>query len=182
MTIPPSRIPASIEGLKKIRDAKDHHRTPEGKKWTYKRIADTIAQKDYICDDTVERFFRGKAVYRNNAIAIAEVFGFSITDICNSDDSEQVEEAIYIDWREICQELLNQRKWLTTNPLTTGVRFKVDDIFVKLGVVERPDKPQYTPDNNTLPLSTNNNDDQVTPIPYDDFFQKVLQQKQIGCC
>ncbi|MGL4503719.1 MAG: hypothetical protein ACRCU2_31960, partial [Planktothrix sp.] len=68
MTIPPSRIPASIEGLQKIRDAKDHHRTPEGKKWTYKRIADTISQKDYISEDTVERFFHGKAVYRDNAI------------------------------------------------------------------------------------------------------------------
>jgi hypothetical protein len=175
MTSPPSRIAASIEGLQKIRDAKDHHPTPEGKKWTYKRIADTIAQKDYICDDTVERFFNGKAVYRNNAIAIAEVFGFSITDICNSDDSEQVEEAIYIDWREICQELLNQRKWLTTNPLTTGVRFRVDDIFIKLGVVERPEKPQYSIDNDT---STKNNDDQGTPISYDDFFTKVLKEKQ----
>lgn len=174
----PSRIAANDEGLKNIINAKDNSRTPEGKKWTYQRIADTISQKGYISVDTVERFFQGKAVYRDNAIAIAEVFGFSITDICNSDDSEQVEEAIYIDWREICQELLNQRKWLTTNPLTTGVRFRVDDVFIKLGVVKRPEKSQYTPDNHTLPLSTKNNDDQVTPIPYDDFFQKVLKEKQ----
>lgn len=174
----PSRIAANDEGLKNIINAKDNSRTPEGKKWTYQRIADTISQKGYISVDTVERFFQGKAVYRDNAIAIAEVFGFSITDICNSDDSEQVEEAIYIDWREICQELLNQRKWLTTNPLTTGVRFRVDDIFIKLGVVERADKPQYTPDKHTLPLSTQNNDDKVTPISYDDFFTKVLKEKQ----
>lgn len=178
MIFSPSRIAASIEGLQKIKDAKDNSRTPEGKKWTYQRIADTISQKGYISVDTVERFFQGKAVYRDNAIAIAEVFGFSITDICNSDDSEQLEEAIYIDWREVCQELLNQRKWLTTNPLTTGVRFRVDDIFIKLGVVERADKPQYSIDNPTLPLSTKNNDDKVTPISYDDFFTKVLKEKQ----
>jgi energy-coupling factor transporter ATP-binding protein EcfA2 len=178
MTIPPSRIAANNEGLKKIRDAKDNNRTPEDKNWTYPRIADTISQKRYISEDTVERFFLGKAVYRHNAIAITEVFGFSITDICTSDDSEQLEEAIYIDWREICQELLNQRKWLTTNPLTTGVRFRVDDVFIKLGVVKRPEKSQYTPDNHTLPLSTKNNDDQVTPISYDDFFTKVLKEKQ----
>ncbi|MFM6204958.1 NACHT domain-containing protein, partial [Planktothrix sp.] len=83
-----------------------------------------------------------------------------------------------IDWREVCQELLNQRKWLTTNPLTTGVRFRVDDIFIKLGVVERADKPQYSIDNPTLPLSKQNNDDKVTPISYDDFFTKVLKEKQ----
>ena len=174
----PSRIAANDEGLKNIINAKDNSRTPEGKKWTYQRIADTISQKGYISVDTVERFFQGKAVYRDNAIAIAEVFGFSITDLCNCDNSEQVEEAVYIDWREVCQELLNQRKWLTTNPLTTGVRFRVDDVFIKLGVVKRPEKSQYTPDNHTLPLSTKNNDDQVTPIPYDDFFQKVLKEKQ----
>ncbi|MDS1348080.1 NACHT domain-containing protein [Planktothrix agardhii] len=174
----PSRIAANDEGLKNIINAKDNSRTPEGKKWTYQRIADTISQKGYISVDTVERFFQGKAVYRDNAIAIAEVFGFSITDLCNCDNSEQVEEAVYIDWREVCQELLNQRKWLTTNPLTTGVRFRVDDIFIKLGVVERADKPQYTPDKHTLPLSTQNNDDKVTPISYDDFFTKVLKEKQ----
>ncbi|HAH55184.1 MAG TPA: hypothetical protein DCM02_07860, partial [Flavobacterium sp.] len=179
MTFSPSRIAANNEGLQKIKDAKDNSRTPEGKKWTYPRITDTIVQKGYdISQDTVERFFQQERVYRDNAIAITEVFGFSITDICNSDDSEQLEEAVYIDWREICQELLNQRKWLTTNPLTTGVRFNLDDIFVELGVVERPEKHQYTPDNHTLPLSTKNNDDKVAPISYDDFFTKVLKEKQ----
>lgn len=58
------------------------------------------------------------------------------------------------------------------------MRFRVDDVFIKLGVVKRPEKSQYTPDNHTLPLSTKNNDDQVTPISYDDFFTKVLKEKQ----
>ncbi|CAD5940000.1 Putative signal transduction protein with Nacht domain protein [Planktothrix agardhii] len=137
-----------------------------------------LAEAANLSPETIRKklFGEGK-IERKTVKAIAEALGIKPEDI-----SEQFyrkpkisnsQLSTNLSLREISEGLIKQhREWLTTNPLTTGVRFKLDDIFVELGVVERADKPQYTPDNHT------NNDDQGTPISYDDFFQKVLKQKQ----
>lgn len=146
----------------------------------------SLANKSGLNISTIQRnlFEKGRA-QKSTIEAVAETLGIKPTDIIDPEQwyrkskTSNSQLSANQTLRQISEKLIKQhREWLTTNPLTTGVRFKLDDIFVELGVVERPDKPQYTPDNHTLPLSTKNNNDQVTPIPYDDFFQKVLKQKE----
>lgn len=113
-----ARMAATTEGLAKIRTAKTAQRTPEGKKWTYGRIANVISTaKGYISEDTVERFFRGDRVYRDNALAIAEVFGFTLEEICGQDEPTADETTPYVGWQEVCGELLAQQQWLTSNSI-----------------------------------------------------------------
>jgi HEAT repeat protein len=86
-----------------------------------------------------------------------------------------------IDWREICRELLNHWKGLTTNALTkpNGIRFQLDEIFVPLGVVERREKPKHG-SNEGFPAEQGSElyEEKVTPISQNDFFEQVLRQRQ----
>jgi HEAT repeat protein/energy-coupling factor transporter ATP-binding protein EcfA2 len=57
-------------------------------------------------------------------------------------DGSREEERIgfrKIDWREVCREMLVERRKLTTNPLTSteGIALQVEDVYVPLGLVER---------------------------------------------
>ena len=85
-----------------------------------------------------------------------------------------------IDWEETCRELLNHWKGLATNVLTTpnGVRFQLDEIFVPLGVVERRQKPRYSPIGSSPEKGSELYEEKVTPISQDDFFEQVLRQRQ----
>jgi energy-coupling factor transporter ATP-binding protein EcfA2 len=86
-----------------------------------------------------------------------------------------------IDWQETCRALLNHWKGLTTNALTkpNGVRFQLDEIFVPLGVVERREKPKYR-SNDGFPAEQGSElyEEKITPISQNDFFERVLQQRQ----
>lgn len=81
-----------------------------------------------------------------------------------------------IDWKETCRGLLNHWKGLTTNALTTpnGVRFQLDEVFVPLGVVERRQKPRYSPIGNSPEQGSELYEEKVTPISQDDF-RKAIQ-------
>jgi transcriptional regulator with XRE-family HTH domain/energy-coupling factor transporter ATP-binding protein EcfA2 len=146
----------------------------------------SLAKKAEMSITTITRnLFKNGWVEEGTIEAIARALGVDVTEIIDPEQwygqpkISNSQLSANLSLRQISEELIKQhREWLTTNPLTTGVRFKLEDIFVELGVVERAEKPQYTPDNHTLPLSTKNNDDQGTPISYYDFFTKVLKEKQ----
>lgn len=184
-----ARIAATTEGLAKIRTAKTAQRTPEGKKWTYGRIANVISTaKGYISEDTVERFFRGDRVYRDNALAIAEVFGFTLEEICGQDEPTADETTPYVDWQEVCRELLAQQQWLTSNTLTTdATRTRLTDVYVPLGLVSRRQRPRHRSEagkpEQGSELFLGQPDRQrpepqeiLTPISHADFFEQVLRQ------
>ncbi|CAD5941710.1 Putative signal transduction protein with Nacht domain protein [Planktothrix agardhii] len=146
----------------------------------------SLAKKAEMSITTITRnLFKNGWVEEGTIEAIARALGVDVTEIIDPEQwygqpkISNSQLSANLSLRQISEGLIKQhREWLTTNPLTTGVRFKLDDIFVELGVVERSEKHQYTPDKHTLPLSTQNNDDKVTPISYDDFFTKVLKEKQ----
>jgi transcriptional regulator with XRE-family HTH domain len=146
----------------------------------------SLAKKAEMSITTITRnLFKNGWVEEGTIEAIARALGVDVTEIIDPEQwygqpkISNSQLSANLSLRQISEGLIKQhREWLTTNPLTTGVRFKLDDIFVELGVVERSEKHQYTPDNHTLPLSTKNNNAQVRLIPYDDFFQKVLKEKQ----
>jgi DNA-binding Xre family transcriptional regulator/energy-coupling factor transporter ATP-binding protein EcfA2 len=158
-------------------------------KMAEKKLNDkSLANKSGLNISTIQRnLFKNGRAQESTIEAIAETLGIKPTDIIDPEQwyrkpkTSNFQLSANLSLRQISEGLIKQHgEWLTTNSLmlSGGVRFRRDEIFVPLGVVERPEKPQYTPDNHTLPLSTKNNDDQVTPISYDDFFTKVLKEKQ----
>lgn len=168
--------------------------SPEKLAWIKQKMAEkklndqSLANKSGLNISTIRRnlFEKGRA-QKSTIEAVAETLGIKPTDIIDPEQwyrkskTSNSQLSANLSLRQISEGLIKQHgEWLTTNSLmlSGGVRFRRDEIFVPLGVVERPEKPQYSIDNQTLQLSTKNNDDQVTPIPYKDFFTKVLQEKQ----
>jgi hypothetical protein len=85
---------------------------------------------EHLSNDALWEIARGLTTQQRS-----EIFGAP-----PSEERSQTE----VNWRETCQDLLEQWKGLTTNALTKpdGVRFQLDDVFVPLGVVERRQKAQ----------------------------------------
>lgn len=84
-------------------------------------------------------------------------------------------------WWEICRELLNHWKGLTTNALmkSHGVRFQLDEIFVPLGVVERRKQSKHRfNDGASAEQGSELYEEKITPISQSDFFEQVLRQRQ----
>lgn len=88
-------------------------------------------------------------------------------------------QTLQIKWREICRELLNQSKGLTSNALTTrnGVCFQLDEIFVPLGVVEKEERSKHCPEDGSPEKSSVLYEEKTTPISQSDFFEQVLRQQ-----
>jgi transcriptional regulator with XRE-family HTH domain len=72
-------IRASSKGLDLLREAQANF---EGGRLTYEKIADALN----IGDKTVARFFRGKRLDKNYAIAIIRFFNLSIKDVISSEE------------------------------------------------------------------------------------------------
>lgn len=96
-----------------------------------------------------------------------------------------------INWRKVCQEAWEQKKKLTTNPLTGDNRV-LDDVYVPLGLVTRKAKAELkeetspqTGSNLYHPERDNHKEDKeeledehkvTRKFSKEEFFQKVLQQ------
>jgi energy-coupling factor transporter ATP-binding protein EcfA2 len=90
-----------------------------------------------------------------------------------------------INWREVCQNALAERRRLTTNPLTTGdgVEFTFDDIYVPLGLVEKVKKEkrpgEVSPEEGSQFYQPEKEYEEVTrTYKNDEFFAQVLKQGQ----
>ncbi|WP_442941827.1 NACHT domain-containing protein [Nostoc sp.] len=84
------------------------------------------------------------------------------------------------DWREVCREILAERRKLTTNPLTSteGVTLQVDDVYVPLGLVERKKASKPQGDISPEQGSELYKETQITKtFEHDAFLEEVLKQK-----
>ncbi|GAB4303584.1 MAG: hypothetical protein Fur0025_44910 [Oscillatoriaceae cyanobacterium] len=76
------------------------------------------------------------------------------------------------EWGKIAQDILAHRLALTSNPLTNrkGIALNQSDIYVPLGLVERRKPEQVSKQD------PQREEEKITPISEDEFFQQVLQQ------
>jgi predicted NACHT family NTPase len=82
--------------------------------------------------------------------------------------------------------MLAERQELTTNPLSQGrdLSLQRPDVYVPLGLVERRQRPQPQPRQQTDQALDNaesiaeREEETITPIAEDEFFQQVLQRGQ----
>jgi GTPase SAR1 family protein len=171
-------VRASEKGIQILKSAKAAKRTHDDKPWSYT----DIEIESGVSAKTIGRFFKGKEhIDDSKARSICQVLGVEFKDvvelhIANNPDNQDGE----INWREMCRELLNNWKGLTTNSLTRrdGVCFKLDEIFVPLGVVERRQRPKHSQEDGHPEQGSELYEEKVTPISQKDFFEQVLWQRQ----
>ncbi|AFY84626.1 NACHT domain-containing protein [Oscillatoria acuminata] len=124
-------------GKEKLTTTKATTQNYKGKKWTY---AD-ISHNAHVSESTVKRFFSGKEVDEESAIAICNALGLEVKDVVDLNEwnppTPDEPTANDIDWREVCETMLNRR--LSSNLLTANedINFNLDDIHVPLALVER---------------------------------------------
>lgn len=163
-----SRVSAADLGLtvEQLRFAKDAGRL-EGKRLTYERIAETC----YVSVSRVKAFFKGKSVYRDNAIAILKVLDIELPDVPEPPPNG-------LDWQQVCQAMLAEQRSLTTNLLTSpdGIAPQREPVYVPLGLVERLQKPR-DPESGRAGRLTR---EEVTQKykKNDEFFQQVLRENK----
>lgn len=171
-------IKASKLGIQKLQEAKNSQRL------TYEKLA----EKTGVSLSTIKRFFSGKAVDIPYAEWITEALGLELKDVVQlgNNDPEitntQSEKTILIH-RQVCQQMLVEKRRLTTNPLTAndGSSFDRQNLYVPLGLIERKRQPQR-PDN----LCAETGSKLYQPTDYeilqqfenDEFFDRVLLQGQ----
>ncbi|NEP37310.1 hypothetical protein [Moorena sp. SIO3B2] len=80
----PRGVSASPEGLKLLKDAKASGIYDEGKSLTFDRLAERANE---ISDRTVKRFFKGKPVDLDSAIAIIKALNLKPEDVLFSEES-----------------------------------------------------------------------------------------------
>ncbi|WP_157872045.1 helix-turn-helix domain-containing protein [Gloeothece verrucosa] len=126
-----SRVSATESGLKKL---KASQRTKDGKHLAYERIAEL----SNMSRSSVNRFLNGKRVFIDIATEITKVLGLELTEIIGEDENTNSPQKIVIEY-QTCQTMLEERKRLTLNPLTSkdGITFNYLDMYVPLGLLER---------------------------------------------
>jgi transcriptional regulator with XRE-family HTH domain len=171
-------IKATKLGIQKLREAKNSQRL------TYEKLE----EKAGFSLSTVKRFLSGKAVEIFKAECIAQALGLELQEVVEVSNNEpeitntQSEKTILIH-RQVCQQMLVEKRRLTTNPLTAndGSSFDRQNLYVPLGLIERKRQPQR-PDN----LCAETGSKLYQPTDYeilqqfenDEFFDRVLLQGQ----
>ncbi|TVQ18799.1 MAG: NACHT domain-containing protein [Leptolyngbya sp. DLM2.Bin15] len=75
------------------------------------------------------------------------------------------------EWRSIAELMLSNRQALTAHP-----DFKRVDVYVPLALVERRQTKQLKPEQRLASLDRGQEDEKITPITEDEFFNQVLRQ------
>ena len=164
----------------------------QAKGWDEEKLAvETEIGYESIC-----RYLkRERSPENKNIKIIAQCLGLKPSDLVEGwiteTKSDSDKELSIVDWRSVSKKLLDKLKRLTTESLTAGdgIRFNFDDIFVPLGVSEKKEKPKQakesiTPENDLEVEQQNKEegdqdseqDETVTPISHDAFFEDVLLQ------
>jgi len=149
-------IPATCEGIDKL----EARRIEKG--WSY----DKLTTEAKLSRDTVDRVIARESVEKESIRKIAIALDLQPTDIVAAEDWNRLPRKskrkqtlpiatvtespsiIDIPWREVCRAMLNTQNELTTNPLTRndGIEFERDEIYVPLGLVERPKREKRRDD------------------------------------
>ncbi len=133
----PRGVSVTETGKEKLKQAKAAKRDENGDPLTY----ELISEKAKIDPKTVKRFFYSKRVDRHSAIAICTALGLEVKEVVDLNEwnppTPDEPTTNDIDWREICETMLNRR--LSSNLLTANedINFNLDDIHVPLALVER---------------------------------------------
>lgn len=142
-------VSVTAEGKEKLDKAKADKRKVNNKLWTNFDIAEAAQ----LNETTVKSFLSGKSVDKSSAYSIVQALGLELDDVIDVSNLElplansQLEQKILIH-RQTFQEMLAEKRRLTTNPLTTndGTTFEQSDIYVPLGLVERKRQSKHTDD------------------------------------
>ncbi|MFB2878394.1 HEAT repeat domain-containing protein [Floridanema aerugineum] len=132
----PRGIPATLNGIQKLTEAKASQRDENCKPLSYKKIAD----KARIDERTVKRFFGGDAVDKDSAISIAKALNLDINEIVDPKDLNPptpTTTPTEINWREICTKVLETQH---LRRQATAQQYELK-IYVPLGLMERPKTP-----------------------------------------
>ena len=142
------------EGKNKLQEAKAGKRNYDGNLWT---DLDTATEAG-VSEKTVERFFSGKTVSKKSAIAIAKTLDLELTDLIDAKATTPPAEtaATFIDWREVCNTMLEPQRRTTSNFIMQdeSARKDKEQIYVPLALVQRTktdkrDKGNFSPDAGT---------------------------------
>ncbi|MEH2079799.1 MAG: NACHT domain-containing protein, partial [Nostoc sp.] len=150
---PKSRsIAATAEGLEQVRCRMAELKKPDdeilnkrGKKsWTQ----EYLAKKSFVDDSTVKRFLRGEAVDESSFRSIIDALSLNWNDIADESSSAQT-----INWREVCNKMLEPQRRTTSNFIMQdeSARKDKEQIYVPLALVQRTkidkrDKGNFSPD------------------------------------
>jgi energy-coupling factor transporter ATP-binding protein EcfA2 len=80
-----------------------------------------------------------------------------------------------INWREICRDMLVQRQELKNPRLGSSEKFKLEELYIPLGLVEK--QPLQKRSNDVSPELGSHlyRDEKIIPIAHDRFFEEVLK-------
>lgn len=81
----PRSVGANEQGIKKLKEAKQAKRAENEETLSYAKIA----EKTYMNESTVSRFFRGKRIYTESAEMICEVLGLTLAEVVDLEDNDQ---------------------------------------------------------------------------------------------
>ncbi|MTJ51496.1 NACHT domain-containing protein [Anabaena sp. UHCC 0253] len=176
----PRSVQATLEGRQKLQESKANKRNQKGKPWTFPNIADATG----LDEKTIKRFFYGKPVDENTAIAIVQVLDLQSADIIDLNElypslETTVQEQNEIDWLKICHtKLEDQQKQIRKNASEMG--FELDFPPVPLGLVER--KHQQRRDKNVDRREVYRLEKEVIAKIYEhnDFLEQVINQNSTG--
>jgi hypothetical protein len=82
----PRSVRASYQGIEKLKQAKEARRVSNNGRLSYA----AIAEKVYVEESTVKRFFQGTPIYTENAEAICEALGLTLAAVVDLKDLNQV--------------------------------------------------------------------------------------------
>ncbi|WP_375470394.1 HEAT repeat domain-containing protein [uncultured Nostoc sp.] len=117
------------------------------KSWTQ----EYLAKKSFVDDSTVKRFLKGEAVDESSFRSIIDALSLNWNDIADESSSAQT-----INWREVCNKMLEPQRRTTSNFIMQdeSARKDKEQIYVPLALVQRTktdkrDKGNFSPDEGT---------------------------------
>ena len=133
-------IKASSEGIEKVKRRKAElvkPNNPDKIGWTY----NDIAEKAFVSESTVKRFFNGEPVERSVLVSISKALELKYEDIVDI-TSPQEEQVINIDWLSICGDVLDkQRDAKELRRKATGLGAE-NNVYMPLDLIEVVEKKQ----------------------------------------
>jgi len=168
-------IPATPDGIAKLKNAKNTGKDDNGKPWTFPSIAE---KADIQSHKTVGRFFKGEGIDKGNAYAICQALNLDINEIVDRHEwNPPSPPATQIDWRETCRAAAQAKRQAANSFFANDLGRKIDlnEIHVPLGLIERQQKPQRRDDFSPQTGSQAYQEaEKLIPLSYDEFCEKVL--------
>ncbi|OUL30740.1 HEAT repeat domain-containing protein [Nostoc sp. 106C] len=150
-----------------------------------------------VAPASLKRFWLGRPINKDTFVAICKAVGVDWLQVAELQNESELEDqgqslqpvkplssSLDIDWRQLAQEMLIDRKRLTTNPLTVkdGLIFNIDEIFVPLRLVERQQQARRSgnvfPERGSQLYQPERQYEVARMFQQDEFFEQILQRRQ----